>query len=83
MPGRTASPSSASAWACSARSSSSPATWLGLEKANSQEFERETPDPVIYLMKEWYDYRRQKTCERRDVNSDKGGTMRLGRLSCT
>ena len=54
---------------------------LGLEKANSEEFDPSTPDPVIYLIKEWYDYRRQ-CVQRRDVNSDKGGTMRLGAYPC-
>ncbi len=54
---------------------------LGLERANSEEFDPSTPDPVIYLIKEWYDYRRQ-CVQRRDVNSDKGGTMRLGAYPC-
>ncbi len=30
-------------------------TMLGLEGANSAEFDEHTPHPVIYLMKEWYD----------------------------
>jgi CTP synthase len=54
---------------------------LGLTKANSEEFDLVTPDPVIYLMTEWYDFR--KNCvERRDETSDKGGTMRLGAYPC-
>ena len=44
-PARTASPSSASAWACSAPSSSSPATCCGLDKANTTEVDPDTPDP--------------------------------------
>jgi len=52
----------------------------GLEYAHSAEFDKNTTDPVIYLMSEWYDYR-TKTIQKRDVNSDKGGSMRLGRLS--
>ncbi|MBU2431382.1 MAG: CTP synthase [Proteobacteria bacterium] len=54
---------------------------LGLEEANSQEFDPHTPDPVIYLMKEWYD-ERTRQIERRDEDSDKGGTMRLGAYPC-
>lgn len=54
---------------------------LGLEEANSQEFDPHTPDPVIYLMKEWYD-EQTKQIERRDEDSDKGGTMRLGAYPC-
>jgi hypothetical protein len=30
----------------------------GLEGANSEEFDQETPHPVIYLMKEWYDFQK-------------------------
>ena len=54
---------------------------VGLEKANSSEFDSETPDPVIYLMKEWYD-EKTGTVHRRDVNSAKGATMRLGAYPC-
>ena len=49
----------------------------GLEKANSTEFDMSTPHPVIYLMEEWFDDK-SGTIEKRDVHSDKGGTMRLG-----
>jgi len=54
---------------------------LGLEKANSQEFDEFTPDPVIYLMTEWYDFRKKKI-EKRNEASNKGGTMRLGSYPC-
>jgi CTP synthase len=53
----------------------------GIEKAHSSEFDSETPAPVIYLMKEWFDERTQ-TLQQRDVNSEKGGTMRLGAYPC-
>ncbi|MBL0700768.1 MAG: CTP synthase [Desulfosarcina sp.] len=53
----------------------------GLEYAHSTEFDKNTTDPVIYLMSEWYDDR-TKTIQKRDVNSDKGGSMRLGAYSC-
>ncbi len=53
----------------------------GMKGAHSTEFDRETPFPVIYLMKEWYDFRTGKT-EVRDENSDMGGTMRLGAYPC-
>ena len=53
----------------------------GLEKANSFEFNEFTPDPVIYLMLEWYDEKTGST-QRRDESSDKGATMRLGAYPC-
>ena len=53
----------------------------GLEKANSSEFDKNTPHPVIYLMLEWYDDK-TKRIEKRDVTSDKGATMRLGAYPC-
>lgn len=53
----------------------------GLDKANSEEFEPHTDQNVIYLMKEWFDYRSQKK-EIRDKDSGKGGTMRLGAYPC-
>lgn len=49
--------------------------------ANSEEFDPATKEPVIYLMKEWYDFRSKKT-ECRDEDCDKGGTMRLGAYPC-
>jgi len=53
----------------------------GLEKANSSEFDKNTPYPVIYLMVEWYDDK-TKRIEKRDIASDKGATMRLGAYPC-
>jgi CTP synthase len=53
----------------------------GLEGANSSEFDPTTPYPVIYLMTEWYDDKTGKV-EKRDVNTDKGATMRLGAYPC-
>ncbi|HIE56523.1 MAG TPA: CTP synthase, partial [Chromatiaceae bacterium] len=53
----------------------------GLSDAHSSEFDMATPHPVIYLMKEWYDDK-TGTIQRRDVHSDKGGTMRLGAYPC-
>ncbi|WP_027184970.1 CTP synthase [Desulfovibrio inopinatus] len=54
---------------------------LGLDGADSEEFNPTCADPVIYLMKEWYDFRTKKV-ERRDEDSAKGGTMRLGAYPC-
>ena len=54
---------------------------LGLTGANSEEFDLTTPHPVIYLMREWFDFRSKKI-ERRDPSCDKGGTMRLGAYPC-
>lgn len=52
-----------------------------MEGAHSQEFDERTPYPVIYLMVEWYDDK-TGTVQRRDITSDKGGTMRLGAYPC-
>jgi len=54
---------------------------LGWKDANSTEFDKNTTKPVIYLMKEWFDYRTGKV-EKRDETSDLGGTMRLGAYPC-
>jgi CTP synthase len=54
---------------------------LGMEGANSEEFDKTTPYPVIYLMHEWYD-EKTDTVQIRDETSAKGGTMRLGAYSC-
>jgi CTP synthase len=51
----------------------------GLEGANSTEFDAQTPHPVIALIDEWQD--RDGTIQKRDANSDLGGTMRLGAQS--
>ena len=53
----------------------------GMKDADSMELNQDTPFPVIYLMKEWYDFRTGKT-EVRDENSDMGGTLRLGAYPC-
>jgi len=53
----------------------------GLQDAHSTEFSSDTPHPVIYLISKWYDYRTE-TIQRRDITSDKGGTMRLGAYPC-
>jgi CTP synthase len=54
---------------------------IGLKNAHSQEFDKNTPFPVIYLMTEWYDDK-TGTLQKRDITSDKGGTMRLGAYPC-
>jgi CTP synthase len=54
---------------------------LGWKEAHTAEIDPNTPYPVIYLMREWFDYRTQKV-ERRDELSDMGGTMRLGAYPC-
>jgi len=54
---------------------------IDLKDAHSQEFDKNTPFPVIYLMIEWYDDKTD-TIQKRDVTSEKGGTMRLGAYPC-
>jgi len=53
---------------------------VGLRGANSTEFDKETKHPVIGLISEWMDS--EGTVEKRDENSDLGGTMRLGAQEC-
>jgi len=53
---------------------------LGLTKAHSSEFNPKTPDPVIALISEWLD--REGSVEKRDEDTDLGGTMRLGAQTC-
>ena len=57
----------ASAWACRSPSSSSGATCSGLTDANSTEFNRATPHPVIALITEWQDQARGVAAARREV----------------
>ncbi|MFT5283735.1 MAG: CTP synthase, partial [Yoonia sp.] len=52
----------------------------GMEKANSTEFDPDTPFPVVGLITEWLDADGGK--EVRDVTTDLGGTMRLGSQLC-
>ncbi|MFN3595181.1 MAG: CTP synthase [Thiobacillaceae bacterium] len=52
----------------------------GMSGAHSTEFDPETPYPVVGLITEWLD--REGRLERRDANSDLGGTMRLGAQVC-
>ncbi|MCE5242038.1 MAG: CTP synthase, partial [Desulfobacteraceae bacterium] len=54
----------------------------GIEKAHSMEFDKNSPNPVIFLMREWFDYKSNRVI-RRSESSDFGGTMRLGAYPCT
>ena len=53
---------------------------LNLKGADSTEFNHDTKYPVIGLITEWNDISGKK--EKRDKNSDLGGTMRLGGQLC-
>ena len=53
---------------------------LKLSGANSSEFDNKTSHPVIGLISEWMDSKGE--IEKRDENSDLGGTMRLGSQEC-
>ena len=53
---------------------------LKLKGANSTEFDLNTKYPVIGLITEWNDISGKK--EKRDMDSDLGGTMRLGGQVC-
>lgn len=53
---------------------------LGLKDANSQEFDPETKNPVIYLIDEFIDQSGSKQI--RTHTSPLGGTMRLGEYEC-
>ena len=52
----------------------------GLKGANSTEFNAEAPHKLIGLIDEWKDA--SGKIEKRDENSDLGGTMRLGAQAC-
>lgn len=52
----------------------------GLKNANSTEFDPDTENPVVALITEWQNH--DGMAERRDANSDLGGTMRLGAQTC-
>ena len=52
----------------------------GMTDAHSSEFSESTTHPVIALITEWQD--EGGKVEKRDVNSDLGGTMRLGGQTC-
>ncbi|MCX8515091.1 MAG: synthase [Pseudomonadota bacterium] len=51
-----------------------------LKDANSTEFNQETKYPVVAMIEEWED--NSGTIEKRGLNSDMGGTMRLGAQEC-
>ena len=53
----------------------------GLAGADSTEFTPITPHPVIYFIKEWYDYRTNKV-QVREESGGMGGTLRLGSYPC-
>jgi CTP synthase len=53
----------------------------GIANAQSEEFNISPCDPVIYLMRQWYDYRLNAVVNR-EQSSDLGGTMRLGAYPC-
>src|SRR5690606_21741601 len=53
---------------------------LGLEGANSTEFNKSSAHPVIGLITEWMD--ESGKVEQRNESSDLGGTMRLGAQMC-
>jgi len=52
----------------------------GLQDANSTEFNPDGPNPVVGLITEWQDA--SGKTEKRDADSDLGGTMRLGAQKC-
>ena len=52
----------------------------GLEGAHSEEFDPQTPYPVIYWMSYWRDQENQ--IQKRDGDVPMGGTMRLGAYPC-
>jgi CTP synthase len=53
---------------------------VGMENANSTEFDPDTPYPVVGLITEWLDSDGSKAV--RSEKSDLGGTMRLGSQLC-
>ncbi len=54
---------------------------LGIKDATSEEFSPNAKNKLIYLMTEWYDFRKNTVIQRNEA-SDAGGTMRLGAYPC-
>jgi len=52
----------------------------GLTQAHSTEFDENTPDPVIALITQWQ--QEDGSVEKRDEQTELGGSMRLGAQSC-
>ena len=52
----------------------------GLTQANSTEFDEQSAQPVVALITEWMS--KDGALQKRDEDSDLGGTMRLGAQSC-
>jgi len=52
-----------------------------LPDAHSQEFDRNSKNPVIFLMHEWFDYNANQMVYRKE-SDDLGGSMRLGSYPC-
>jgi CTP synthase len=53
----------------------------GLNGANSSEFDEKTEYPIFILLKEWFDYQKQKK-QIREEDFEFGATMRLGAYPC-
>jgi CTP synthase len=53
----------------------------GIKDADSTEFNKDTSSPIIFLLKEWFDYQKQ-TKQVRDEQFCYGATMRLGAFPC-
>ena len=53
---------------------------VGLSGANSTEFDKKSPHPVVALITEWVNV--DGKTEQRDENTDLGGSMRLGSQEC-
>lgn len=53
---------------------------LGIKEANSSEFDKDTKEPVIYLIEDFIDSQGNK--QLRTHTSPMGGTMRLGEYEC-
>ena len=52
---------------------------LKLKDCHSSEFKKNLKNPIIGLMTEWI---KNNQIEKRNINSDKGATMRLGQYKC-
>lgn len=53
---------------------------IGISEANSVEFDKDTKEPIIYLIEDFIDHQGKK--QFRTHNSPMGGTMRLGEYPC-
>ena len=75
----TESPFLVCVWACKWRQLNSPGTYCGIKDANSTEFDKENPDPVVSLLEEQHAVRNRGASMRLRNLADKNCSGNAGR----